>query len=125
MSETAAYNAWLHRYAMLTAFCTFLLVIAGGLVTSTGSGLAVPDWPLSYGMFFPPLVGGILYEHGHRMIAGAVGKRDELVRESADLIYHLLVLWAETGIVPDDVWAELARREGTSGIAEKAGRDDG
>ena len=73
MSETAAYNAWLHRYAMLTAFCTFLLVIAGGLVTSTGSGLAVPDWPLSYGMFFPPLVGGILYEHGHRMIAGAVG----------------------------------------------------
>ena len=73
MSETAAYNAWLHRYAMLTAFCTFLLVIAGGLVTSTGSGLAVPDWPLSYGMFFPPMVGGILYEHGHRMIAGAVG----------------------------------------------------
>ncbi|MCH7825487.1 MAG: heme A synthase [Acidobacteria bacterium] len=73
MSETAAYNAWLHRYAMLTAFCTFLLVIAGGLVTSTGSGLAVPDWPLSYGTFFPPMVGGILYEHGHRMIAGTVG----------------------------------------------------
>ena len=56
------------------------------------------------------------------VIAGAAGKRDELVRESADLIYHLLVLWAETGIVPDDVCAELARREGTSGIAEKAGR---
>ncbi len=73
MSETAAYNAWLHRYALLTAVCTFLLVIAGGLVTSTGSGLAVPDWPLSYGMFFPPMVGGILYEHGHRMVAGTVG----------------------------------------------------
>lgn len=67
------YNTCLHRYALLTAFCTFLLVIAGGLVTSTGSGLAVPDWPLSYGMYFPPMVGGILYEHGHRMIAGTVG----------------------------------------------------
>lgn len=66
-------SAWLHRYALFTAFCTFILVIAGGLVTSTGSGLAVPDWPLSYGMFFPPMIGGILYEHGHRMVAGTVG----------------------------------------------------
>ncbi len=73
MSRTNRNGRWLHRYALLTAFCTFLLVIAGGLVTSTGSGLAVPDWPLSYGMFFPPMVGGILYEHGHRMIAGTVG----------------------------------------------------
>jgi len=63
----------LHAYACLTAGATFFLVIAGGLVTSTGSGLAVPDWPLSYGMLFPPMVGGILYEHGHRMIAGTVG----------------------------------------------------
>jgi cytochrome c oxidase assembly protein subunit 15 len=43
------------------------------MVTSTGSGLAVPDWPLSYGMLMPPMVGGIFYEHGHRMIATAVG----------------------------------------------------
>ncbi len=43
------------------------------MVTSTGSGLAVPDWPLSYGMFFPPMVGGIFYEHGHRMAAAGVG----------------------------------------------------
>ena len=63
----------LHRYAIATAIATFLLLIAGGLVTSTDSGLAVPDWPLSYGMWFPPMVGGILYEHGHRMIAGVVG----------------------------------------------------
>jgi len=62
-----------HRYAVLTAFATFVLVIAGGLVTSTDSGLAVPDWPLSYGMWFPPMVGGIFYEHGHRMIAATVG----------------------------------------------------
>jgi len=42
-------------------------------VTSTGSGLAVPDWPLSYGMFFPPMIGGVFYEHGHRMVATGVG----------------------------------------------------
>jgi cytochrome c oxidase assembly protein subunit 15 len=43
------------------------------MVTSTGSGLSVPDWPLSYGELFPPMVGGIFYEHGHRMVAGTVG----------------------------------------------------
>lgn len=42
--------------------------------------------------------------------------------ESADLLYHLLVLWAATGVAATDVWAELARREGTSGLAEKAAR---
>ncbi len=52
---------------------TFLLVIAGGLVTSTGSGLSVPDWPLSYGQLFPPMIGGIRFEHSHRVIAGFVG----------------------------------------------------
>ena len=57
----------------VTAGATLLLVFIGSLVTSTGSGLAVPDWPLSYGMLFPPMVGGILYEHGHRMAAAAVG----------------------------------------------------
>jgi cytochrome c oxidase assembly protein subunit 15 len=64
---------WLHRFTVLLACCTFLLVIAGGLVTSTGSGLAVPDWPLSYGQVMPPMVGGIFYEHGHRMVATFVG----------------------------------------------------
>ena len=63
----------LHTYARWTAVATFLLLIAGALVTPTGSGLAVPDWPLSYGMWFPPMVGGILYEHGHRMVAAVVG----------------------------------------------------
>ena len=42
-------------------------------MTSTGSGLSVPDWPLSYGMLMPPMVGGVFYEHGHRMAASAVG----------------------------------------------------
>ena len=63
----------LHRFACLTAIATFALLIAGGLVTSTDSGLAVPDWPLSYGTWFPPMVGGIVYEHGHRMVAAVVG----------------------------------------------------
>lgn len=63
----------LHRFSCLTAAGAFFLVAAGGMVTSTGSGLAVPDWPLSFGQFFPPMVGGVFFEHGHRMIAGVVG----------------------------------------------------
>jgi heme a synthase len=72
-SHPSGYNPWLHRFAVTTSISTFFLIIAGGLVTSTGSGLAVPDWPLSYGQFMPPMVGGIFYEHGHRMIATFVG----------------------------------------------------
>src|SRR5512146_401104 len=70
---TSSYNKILKAYSLVLAVCTFLLVIAGGLVTSTDSGLSVPDWPLSYGKLMPPMVGGIFYEHGHRMIATAVG----------------------------------------------------
>ncbi len=62
----------LYRYALITAGCTFVLLLAGALVTSTGSSLAVPDWPLSFGKFFPPMTGGVLFEHGHRMVAGTV-----------------------------------------------------
>jgi cytochrome c oxidase assembly protein subunit 15 len=74
----AAAVIWLHRYAKLLVAATLLLVAAGGMVTSTGSGLSVPDWPTTYGqnMFTFPLskmVGGIFYEHGHRLIASAVG----------------------------------------------------
>ena len=64
-------SPWLHRFATLVAVCTLLLIFVGGLVTSTGSGLAVPDWPLSYGQFFPEMVGGVAYEHGHRMAAAS------------------------------------------------------
>ncbi|MDA0652736.1 MAG: phosphoribosyl-ATP diphosphatase [Proteobacteria bacterium] len=56
------------------------------------------------------------------VIAGASGDAAGTVLESADLLYHLLVLWAQLGITPDDVWAELSRREGASGLAEKAAR---
>ena len=48
--------------------------------------------------------------------------RAALVAESADVLYHLMVLWVDAGVRPDEVWAELTRREGTSGIAEKASR---
>ena len=64
---------WLYRYAFLLTMLTLVLILAGGLVTSHEAGLAVPDWPLSYGQFFPPMVGNIFWEHGHRMIAGIVG----------------------------------------------------
>jgi cytochrome c oxidase assembly protein subunit 15 len=63
----------LHRFAVSTAGTTFLLIIAGALVVGFDAGLAVPDWPLSFGTWMPPMVGGVFYEHGHRMIAGAVG----------------------------------------------------
>jgi cytochrome c oxidase assembly protein subunit 15 len=73
----------LHRYARALAATTFVLIFAGGLVTSTGSALAVPDWPLSFGKFFPRMEGGVLYEHGHRMIAGTVA-----------IMTLLMALWA-------------------------------
>ena len=65
-------------FAALVAASTGALIFAGGLVTSTGSGLAVPDWPNTYGWFmwtFPlsKMVGGIFYEHLHRLVASTVG----------------------------------------------------
>ncbi len=60
------------RTARATPAAVFLLLIAGALVTSTDSGLAVPDWPLAYGKLMPPMVGGILFEHGHRLVAALV-----------------------------------------------------
>lgn len=64
---------WLNRFNRFLVLATFCLIIAGGLVTSTHSGLSVPDWPKSYGMWMPPMVGGVFYEHGHRMVASFVG----------------------------------------------------
>lgn len=61
-------------------------------------------------------------EAGETVIAGISETGDRLASESADLLYHLMVLWADAGITPADVFAELERREGTSGIDEKASR---
>ncbi|MCA3248669.1 MAG: phosphoribosyl-ATP diphosphatase [Tagaea sp.] len=76
-----------------------------------------------------------LFQKGTKKIAQKVGeeavevvieavknKRERTISESADLMYHLLVLWADARISPHEVWAELARREGMSGIAEKSAR---
>jgi len=82
-----AVTPWLHRFAVLTALSTLALIIIGGMVTSHEAGMAVPDWPNTYGynMFFFPIsgwVGGILYEHSHRLMATGVG-----------LITTVLALW--------------------------------
>lgn len=71
-------HRWLHWFCCFLAFATFILIVAGASVTSNRAGLAVPDWPTTYGQFmfsFPvsKWVGNILYEHGHRLIASTVG----------------------------------------------------
>ena len=71
-------HRWLHCFAVFTAVATFCLIWVGGVVTSHGVGMAVPDWPTTYGynMFFFPFskwVGGIFYEHSHRLVASGVG----------------------------------------------------
>src|SRR3954462_9475055 len=82
MSPTSSYSPTLHRLALLTAVATFPLIFMGGLVTSHGAGMSVPDWPNSYGynMFtFPPSIwlgrqaGGVFYEHSHRLMGSLVG----------------------------------------------------
>lgn len=66
------YSKSLNRFSILTAIFSVLLIGVGASVTSTGSGDAVPDWPLSYGTLLPRMAGGVLYEHGHRLVAGTV-----------------------------------------------------
>jgi len=78
LSSSHRQAVWLHRFALLTVLATFPLLFVGGLVTSTGSALAVPDWPTTFGynMFLYPLsgmVGGVLYEHSHRLLGALVG----------------------------------------------------
>jgi cytochrome c oxidase assembly protein subunit 15 len=78
LSDAQRPHLWLHRFALLTTLATFPLLFVGGLVTSTGSALAVPDWPTTFGynMFLYPIsgmVGGILYEHSHRLLGALVG----------------------------------------------------
>ncbi|HLI82060.1 MAG TPA: COX15/CtaA family protein [Candidatus Binataceae bacterium] len=62
----------LHRFALLLASATFILIFVGGLVKSTGSELSVPDWPLAFGKLIPSLKGGVLFEYSHRVVAGVV-----------------------------------------------------
>jgi len=78
------YHRGVHRFAVFVFFWTVLLLVAGALVTSNEAALSVPDWPTSYGTFTPPMVGGIVYEHSHRVIAGVLGIL---------LIVEAMVIW--------------------------------
>src|SRR5512139_2716975 len=77
-SQNPAAARWAHALALTTATATLLLIFVGGVVTNTGSGLAVPDWPTTFGynMFLYPwskMIGGIFFEHSHRLVASTVG----------------------------------------------------
>ncbi|HWT03721.1 MAG TPA: COX15/CtaA family protein [Pyrinomonadaceae bacterium] len=63
----------LHRFTVFVTGATLFLIVAGALVTSHDAGLAVPDWPLSFGKVMPEMVGNVFWEHGHRMVATSVG----------------------------------------------------
>jgi len=80
----ANYHQGVHGFAVFVFFWTILLLVAGALVTSNEAALSVPDWPTSYGTFTPPMVGGIVYEHSHRVIAGVLGIL---------LIVEAIVIW--------------------------------
>jgi cytochrome c oxidase assembly protein subunit 15 len=76
--DRSSLSAWPHRIAVTLACATLPLLFIGGLVTSLGAGLAVPDWPTTFGynMFLYPwskMIGGIFYEHSHRLVASFVG----------------------------------------------------
>jgi len=74
-SRAIPYNQAHHLFAVVLAVATLLLIVAGALVTSNDAGLSVPDWPTSFGSLYklPPMVGGVKYEHSHRMIAEFIG----------------------------------------------------
>jgi cytochrome c oxidase assembly protein subunit 15 len=73
----------LWRYTQFTVAWAAFVIFAGAMVTSTGSGMAVPDWPQSFGTWMPKMTGGVFYEHGHRMVAGTLG-----------ILVLVLALWA-------------------------------
>ena len=74
-ASCTSYHRTLHRFAVFAAAYTVLLIVAGALVTSNDAGLSVPDWPTSFGSIYkiPHMVGGVKYEHTHRMVAESVG----------------------------------------------------
>jgi heme a synthase len=87
---TSTYQPALHKFAVFVVLWTVFLLVAGALVTSNEAALSVPDWPLSFGKVFPPMHGGVFYEHSHRVIAAILG-----------LLSLVLVTW---------VWLKDGRR---------------
>ena len=113
-------SPWLHRFAFFTAFATLVLIWSGGNVTSKGAGLAVPDWPNTFGynMFLFPVskwVGGIFSEHIHRLIASTIG-----------FLTIILAVWlgrAERRRWVRQSWLCCALRCGFAGCARRVARD--
>jgi heme a synthase len=110
MKSSESANRSLHRFAVLTASATMALIFAGALVTSTGSALAVPDWPLAFGKLIPVLRGGVRFEYGHRVVAAIVviltavlavwtfrGERRRWVRNAALAALGLIIVQAILG----------------------------
>lgn len=73
MEESKKTPGWLRGLTLGTLVLTWLLILLGGVVHGTGSSLACPDWPTCHGSFFPEMVGGVLIEHSHRVVAATVG----------------------------------------------------
>src|SRR3954454_18114612 len=73
--KEAVYHSGLHRFAIFISVWIFLLIVAGAMVTSNDAGLSVPDWPTSFGSLYkiPRMVGGVKFEHSHRMVAEFIG----------------------------------------------------
>src|SRR5215510_14888143 len=103
--QTPRYNRSLHAIALLTAAATFPLIFMGGLVTSHGAGMSVPDWPNSYGynMFLFPISmwkGGIFFEHTHRLMGTVVGMLSIWLAVSAWIREpRLWVRWLATAVL--------------------------
>ncbi len=85
-SQTIPYNRAYHRFAVFLAVGTLVLIVLGAVVTSNQAGMSVPDWPTSFGSLYkiPPMVGGVQYEHGHRMFAEFIG-----------LLVIMLAVWTQ------------------------------
>ncbi len=67
----------------------------------------------------PKMAQNVVEEAGEVAVAAMMKDRTEVVRESAELIYHMTILWAQLGVRPEEIWAEMAVRKGTYGLAEK------
>lgn len=98
----------LWRYSQLTVAFAAFVIYAGAMVTSTGSGMAVPDWPQSFGTWTPKMEGGVFYEHGHRMVAGILG-----------LLVGTLALWA--GAAESRRWARVIAWAALVAVVVQAG----
>ncbi|PYU07351.1 MAG: hypothetical protein DMG34_04030 [Acidobacteria bacterium] len=103
----ALYYRGVHRFAVFVFFWTILLLVAGALVTSNEAALSVPDWPTSYGTLTPPMVGGIVYEHSHRVIAGVLGIL---------LIVEAIVIWLRE----ERRWLRLFALAAVGGVVAQA-----